>query len=335
MITHSRPWVTDADAGHVAAWALSGHHLGGFDDAALAGLLAPGDTQCFLFPSGRMALRAALAALALPVGGEVIVQTYVCDAVLWAIEACGLVPALCDLDDGWTCSPATVAAALSPRSVAIVLAPPFRFAQPALAFRQFGLPVVSDRCQSAPHPDAYDTDADATVLSFHPTKYVSGAGGGAVLTHREDCLGALRHDEVAQSQSAPWSNLQKALLSCQLARLHAFEARRDVIFRALRDSLRPALSARMEMHRSVAPGRMFRFVVEADEPFGDLRERFAAMGVAVRRGVDSLAHGSRGLPDALFPAAMARFDATLSLPFYPALSDTDLARVLSASEQLL
>jgi dTDP-4-amino-4,6-dideoxygalactose transaminase len=335
MISHSRPWVTDADATQVAAWAQSGQLLGGFDDAALAGLLAPSDTRCFFFPSGREALRAALSSLALPEGGEVIVQTYVCDAVLWAIEACGLVPALCDLDDGWTCSPATVASVLSPRSVAIVLAPPFGFAQPARAFRQFGLPVVSDRCQSAPNPDAYDADGHATVLSFHPTKYVTGAGGGAVLTQRMDCLDALRRGEAAQRQCAPWSNLQKALLASQLARLHEFEARRDVIFRTLRDCLPAALSTRMENNRSVAPGRMFRFVVDAEEPFEVLKERFANSGIAVRRGVDTLAHASRGFLDAGFPSAMARFESTLSLPFYPALSDSELARVLDVADDLL
>lgn len=327
--------MTEGDAEAVAAVARSGLLLGDYDDEGLAALLTEGPEHCFFFPSGREALRAALNALYLPPGGEVVVQTYVCDAVTWAIRACGLVPVYCDLDRGWTSSPDSVRAIVSSRSVAIILAPPFGFEQPARDYRTFGLPILADRCQSAPHASRYDADADLNVLSFHPTKYVTGAGGGAVVTRDRGHFDALRDAAHTQSVHAPWSNLQKELLRSQLVRLEAFEQRRSRLFCEFLKAVPRRCTGLMEERRTVPPGRMFRFVVEIDEPFEALRSKFAAAGVVVRRGVDALAHRLDGLGDASYPIATARFDRTLSLPFHPSLTADEASRVAAVAGGLL
>ena len=100
-----------------------------------------------LFSSGRMAVRAALEALHLPAGAGIIVQSYVCDAVIWAITSAGHIPVLCDIGEGWVSELKQVEAVMNKRCGALILAPPFGFAQSAFEFRNLGLPIIHDLCQ--------------------------------------------------------------------------------------------------------------------------------------------------------------------------------------------
>ena len=58
---------------------------------------------------------------------------------------------------------------------------------------------------------------------------------------------------------------------------------------------------------------------------------FEDRGILVRRGVDRLLHRLAGLADEGFPTATRLFDTTLSLPIYPALTDEELTRCISAA----
>jgi UDP-4-amino-4-deoxy-L-arabinose-oxoglutarate aminotransferase len=66
-----------------------------------------------------------------------------------------------------------------------------------------------------------------------------------------------------------------------------------------------------------------------------MRAEFAAHGVQVRRGVDTLLHRSAGIDSSRFPNAERLFRETLSIPLYPALSDADVDRVIAAAEEVL
>ena len=180
MISHSKPWILPQDLDALRAVAASGWLVGGPTRARTRGALADvvGGASAALFPSGRAALSSALRALDIPPGAGIMVQTYACDAVRWAIKAAGFDVVLCDIDAGWTCSPATIAAAMTPSVRALILAPPFGLFQSAAPFRKFGLPIVHDLCQANPAglKGRWDEAGDLAALSFHPTKYL-GRGG--------------------------------------------------------------------------------------------------------------------------------------------------------------
>lgn len=334
MIPHSRPWITDADVSAVEAVVRSGNLVGpGIVDRWLKTAGAPVQ-DAFVFASGRAALRAGLAALNLPAGGEVVVQTYVCNAVTWAISACSLVPVFSDIGNGWVSEPADVERVLSPRTAAIILAPPFGFWQAAAPFASYGLPIIADRCQSFPGMDA-DPDADVTVYSFHPTKYVTASGGGVAVSRSSPRSERLRSIHACEQQAAPVSNLQMALLQSQVSRLQQFQERRRSLYGMFLHGLPARRTSKMESFRTVDPGRMFRFLIEAAGEVDTLAESFADAGIAVRRGVDALAHRAAGQSDTAFARAVERYEGTLSLPFYPALSDDDAATVLDVAGALL
>lgn len=335
MIPHSRPSIGKAEILAVDAVLASGMLLGGREielfQAALASLSRR--TGVAMFSSGRMAIRAALASLKLPAGSGVVVQTYVCDAVVWAIRENGLKTVFCDVGEGWTATPETVAAVWSPGCRALILAPPFGLRQSARAFRHFSVPIVHDLCQASPllFVDAGPGDiADFATLSFHPTKYICAGGGGALLgaASPRDGVGA------AWSEAAPFNEMNAAMGRVQLDRLRELRDRRTMIA-ALYFDAAGTLADGLRANADVAPGDLFRIPLRSDRAtFDEITAHFAAQGISVRRGVDQLAHRIAGESDAAYPNALACFAQTFSLPFYPALSDDDAGRIARALERL-
>ena len=57
--------------------------------------------------------------------------------------------------------------------------------------------------------------------------------------------------------------------------------------------------------------------------------------IHVRKGVDSLLHRKMGLSDNAFPVSVDHFDATVSIPIYPAMSADQETRCIDALAQIL
>jgi dTDP-4-amino-4,6-dideoxygalactose transaminase len=339
MIPHSRPWIGVTERDAVDEVLRTNMFVGGNLSGRFGEVLAEGRGASFLFPSGRLAVRAALSALDLPSGAGVIVQTYVCDAVVWAIRAAGLTPVLCDTGPNWVATLETISAAMTPSCAAILLAPPFGLLQSAEPFRALGLPIIHDLCQASPAAVSKaprDALGDLVALSFHPTKYICAAGGGAILDPRAAHGARLHLEESAIADIAPFSNIQVAMGLAQLARLPDFVARRDAILNLFLESLPKTVTKRLSAALDVNTGDLFRFVVDiGSRDFDQISLLFAEAGITARRGVDQLAHRISGLPDARFPNAVHCFDTTLSLPFYPALDEEDAQKIAATARQLL
>jgi perosamine synthetase len=337
MIPHSRPWLGEREEESVRAVVRSGMLIGGELTAAFRSRL--GDlaaSECYLFSSGRAALTSALRALQLPARSSVAVTTYACSAVAWSIAAAGLGVVPCDVGDNWLTGVSQMEAAVDAGCRAIVLAPPFGIVQSAEPFRRFGLPIIHDLCQASPAALASTPRehlGDIAIASFHPTKYVCAGGGGAAL----DLTG--RHSaslaDVEADGSAPFAETQAALGLAQLARLGEFQERRAAIFDRY-SSLRPHHWPDPLATLGSAAGDLLRIPIVVDrERFAETVAAFARHGVTARLGVDNLLHRNMDQPDAKFPGAVAAYDATLSLPFHPSLSDAEVEQVAHAIDAIL
>jgi perosamine synthetase len=339
MIPHSKPWLDHREAAAVNAVMQSGMLARGAEADKFAAALGTNLGESHLFASGRQALSAALQALKLPSGTSVAVQTYVCDAVIWAIRQAGLSPALCDVGPHWTCTPKTTAPVIDSNCGAILLAPPFGFLQSAAPFRRFGLPIIHDLCQAAPsltRSASRDDLGDILILSFHPTKYLCAAGGGAAIAIAPDHGAALRKLQDDAAESTPFSDIQAAIGNAQLTKLLEMNQRRGELFGILSKALSTSSLARLRESIDIPVGYLFRLPVEvASGQASSFFPLFAEQGIIVRHGVDQLAHRLAGLPDALFPNAVHRIGHTLSLPFYPGLEQSDALRVAKAAASIL
>jgi dTDP-4-amino-4,6-dideoxygalactose transaminase len=114
----------------------------------------------------------------------------------------------------------------------------------------------------------------------------------------------------------------------QLARYPAFLNRRKEILQLYRNAI--ARLADAEAGFSETADFLFRCTLRTDLNLADVQSRFLDRGVHVKRGVDELLHRRCGLDDDMFPVATRLFDTTVSVPFYPSLSDAEARRVVSA-----
>jgi dTDP-4-amino-4,6-dideoxygalactose transaminase len=307
-----------------------------------------GGTEALLFSSGRFALLAALKAIGAPPGSDVVVQTYVCGAVPWAIEQANLSPVFCDLGSGWVATPQTVERQLTRKTAAILLAPPFGLFQDATPFRGLGLPIIHDLCQCNPLvlDGRWQEAGDFCALSFHPTKYLCAVGGGAIISNGSRSNGSgsatpgyqQRLAAFAQDwlEAAPINDIQAAIGCAQVSRVQSFRQRRRLLVESYLAALPEHLTQTLHTEIDVSVSDLFRLVLRsANIDFPRLRQAFAARGIAVRRGVDDLAHRTRGESDAQYPCALKALAQTLSLPLYPALSDMQLELVIRHATDLL
>jgi dTDP-3-amino-3,4,6-trideoxy-alpha-D-glucose transaminase len=137
--------------------------------------------------NGTDAIVLVLRALGIGPGDDVVVPAFTFYASAEAIALCGARPVFCDIDPETFCITAdTVAAALTPRTRAVLAVHLFGNVAPIAEIAALGVPVIEDAAQAAgsktggPRPGALGT---AATFSFFPSKNLGCFGdGGAVTT---------------------------------------------------------------------------------------------------------------------------------------------------------
>jgi perosamine synthetase len=140
--------------------------------------------------NGTVALHLALAALRIGPGDEVIVPDLTFAATANAVLYCGATPVLVDVSpDDWNLDPAQVAAAISPRTKAILpvhlYGHPCRLDEILAIARAAGVYVVEDAAESLGsrykgRPSG--SHGDISCFSFYGNKLITTGEGGACLT---------------------------------------------------------------------------------------------------------------------------------------------------------
>lgn len=200
--------------------------------------------------SGTTALHAALMALRIREGDEVIVPSLTYVASVAAVRYVGARPVFVDVSpDTWTMDPSEVEAAITPRTRAIVAV--HLYGHPVdmdpinyLAYVH-GLDVVEDAAEA--HFARYRGQLVGTlgrvgVLSFYANKILAAGEGGAVLTDDERLAAhvsvlcgqgqdpSVRYHHPVLGYNYRMNNLSAAVLSAQLDRLPELLRKRRRIF---------------------------------------------------------------------------------------------------------
>jgi dTDP-4-amino-4,6-dideoxygalactose transaminase len=188
--------------------------------------------------SGTDALYLALKAIGIGSGDEVLTVPHTAVATVAAIEMCGAIPVLVDIDEEtYTMDPERLQTAISPRAKAVL--PVHLYGHPAnmeeileIAHRH-GLAVVEDCAQA--HGAMYGnkhvgTIGDISAFSFYPTKNLGAIGdGGLIATNDADLAEQAKllrqygwHERYV-SQVIGWNSrldeLQAAILRVKLRHL--------------------------------------------------------------------------------------------------------------------
>lgn len=150
-----------------------------------------GHTQ--LVSSGTAALTTAMAALGIGAGDEVIMPTFTFVASFEAVLSVGAIPVPVDIDETLTLNPAAVAAAITPRTKAVM---PVHMCGSMAQLDELkaictanNVLLLEDACQAigATYKGKHvGTIGDAGTFSFDFVKIITCAEGGAVMTNNKE-----------------------------------------------------------------------------------------------------------------------------------------------------
>ncbi len=336
--------------------------------AALAGVLERGDfilgadVDCFEqefaaycgvahavgVDSGLSALELALRAAGVGPGDEAITQANTFIATVSAIQAVGARPVLTDCDLRGGMDPAAVAAALSPRTRAILPVHLFGRLGEIDAILALAAPrniaVIEDACQA--HGATWQgrragSFGLAAAFSFYPAKNLGAFGDAGMLVTSSRELAAqaralrnygqrAKHEHVTLPMNRRLDTLQAAVLRVKLPHLDRWNARRQYLADAYREHLK---GLPLAVPPPDPPGRhvYHLFVVEADARDAlraSLAEADVETGIhyPVPPHLQPVLQGL-GWKAGAFPVGERLAGRIFSLPMYPELPVEHVERV--------
>ena len=239
--------------------------------------------------SGTDALLVALMALGVAPGDEVITTPFTFFATAGAIARLGARPVFADIDPTtFNLDPEKAAAAVTPRTRAIL--PVHLFGLPAAVaeLAALNLPVLEDAAQSL---GAAPVLGDAAAVSFFPTKNLGALGdAGAVLTDDPDLADRLallrnhgarpKYHHVALGGNFRLDAIQAACLRAKLPHLAAWTATRRAAAARYRDLFTAAGLSHTVALPPHGPGHVYHHFVLRTPHRDALRAHLTAAGIA-------------------------------------------------------
>jgi dTDP-4-amino-4,6-dideoxygalactose transaminase len=336
-----------------SGWYILGQELRSFESEFAAWLGATAAIGC---GNGTDALALALRALGIGPGMSVVTVSHTAVATVAAIEMVGATPLLIDIEpDCYTMDPAELETVLDHPPPGM---PPIRaviavhlYGQPAAlelimaACRRHGIPVIEDCAQAhgaTIGERKVGTFTEVATFSFYPTKNLGALGDGGMLAVPD----AARAADIAALRQYGWrthyisdsvgvnsrlDELQAAILRVKLRHLDAQNARRQAIAAAYDAALRGTDLAPPTRRNGV--GHVFHLYVLRTPDRAALQARLRAAGIATGIHYPSPVHlqpayrGRVALGPSACRATEIAAEQVLSLPMYPELTDSQVARV--------
>jgi perosamine synthetase len=368
-LPYGRQWIDEEDIAAVVAvlrsdWLTTGPQVAEFEKAFAQ---AVGAAEAVAVNSGTAALHAAMAALGIGPGDEVIVPALTFAATANCVCYRGGTPVFADVGpETLLVDPLSVAARLTPKTRAVIAVdyagqPCDYAALQALADRH-GLALVADACHAVGatyHGRPVGSLAALSTFSFHPVKPMTTGEGGMITTddatlaqrmrtfrnhgittdHRQrEAAGSWFYEMVELGFNYRLTDLQCALGLAQLRRLPDWIRRRQEIARRYNEAFAAHPCATPLVLR---PDRTHAYHLYVVRVAGDRRRAFTALR---DRGIGVQVHyipvhlhpfyrQRLGTGPGLCPVAETAYEHVLSLPIFPQMTDADVESVVAAVAQ--
>ena len=376
LLPYARQSVGAADIAAVAAilqsdWLTTGPQVADFEQAFAR---AVGALEAVAVSSGTAALHAAMQALAIGPGDEVIVPALTFAATANCVVYLGGRPVFADVDAATLLiDPAQLERLITPRTRALLAVDyagqPCDYSALAEIARRHGLALVSDACHSLGaqyRGQPVGSLADLSTFSLHPAKAITTGEGGIITTNDPGLARRMREfrqhgislDRPPSDGANPWfyeqvdlgynyrlNDFQAALGISQLARLPAFIARRQAIARRYDAAFAGLAAARPLAVRSGIQHAWHLYVLRLDP------QRLAVDRATVFRALRAEGLGVQvhyipvhlhpyyqqhfNTGPGLCPTAEKAYEQILSLPIFPAMTDADAGDVIAAVHKVL
>jgi perosamine synthetase len=373
MLPYGRHWIAEDDIRAVVEvlrsdWLTTGPMVERFE-RALADYV--GTAEAVAVSSGTAALHAAMFALGIAPGDEVIVPAMTFAATANCVVYQGGVPVFADVDpQRLLLDPADAQARITVRTRAIIAVDyagqPCDYGALRAIARRHGLALVADASHALgakEHAVPVGSLADLSTFSLHPVKPITAGEGGVVTTNDAEQAARMRRfrshgiDRESAARNGPWhyemrelgynyrlSDIQCALACAQLPRLDGWVARRQAIARRYDQAIAAIPGICPLAVRSGVSHAYHLYVVRLDPDVLGL-DRRALVAALRNEGIGASVHYipvhlhpyyrehfSTG--PGLCPVAEAAYETILTLPLFPAMTDDDVAAVIAALKKV-
>lgn len=335
---------------------------------------AVGVTEAVAVSSGTAALHAAIYALGIGPGDEVIAPTLTFVATANCVVYQGATPIFADVDPGTLLiDPNKVEEKISPRTKAIICmdyaGQPCEYDTLQEIADRHGLMLIEDACHALGGEykrRRVGSLTSLTAFSFHPVKHIATGEGGMVTSNDQKLAERMRtfrnhgitSDHRQRESNGTWSyemldlgynyrltDLQSALGISQLRKLPGRIARRQEIARrydtafAKIPEIRP-LTVRSEVshayHLYVVRLELSRLRVTRAEVFRALRAEGIGVNVHYRPVHLHPFYRKRfSTGEGVCPIAEAAYEGMLSLPIFSSMTEEDINDVVRAVEKVI
>lgn len=371
MLPYGRQAISDDDIDAVTAvlrspWLTTGPKVSEFERAFAA---QTGARHATAVSSGTAGLHAAMFAIEVTEGDEVIVPAMTFAATANAVVFEGGTPVFADVEpDTLLLDVDSVSARITPRTRAVIAVDyagqPCDYDRLRILANRHGIALVADACHSLGavyHGRPVGSLTDLSIFSLHPVKHVTSGEGGVVTT--DDPLMVRRlemfrnhgmsADHAARDRADSWyyeirelgynyrlSDLQCALAMSQLSRLDGQLSRREEIARAYDRAFAGLDGIRHLATRPDCRHAYHLYVVRLDlDRFRDGRRRvfqaLRAEGIGVNVHyipvhLHPLYRSRFGTGPGLCPVAETAYEEIITLPMFPTMTDRDVQDVIDA-----
>jgi perosamine synthetase len=371
LLPYGRQWVDEDDIDAVVAvlrsdWLTCGPKIPDFE-RAVADVV--GAREAVAVSSGTAALHAAMYALSVGPGDEVIVPAMTFAATANCAVFQGATPVFADVEpDTLLIDPDDVQAKITPRTRGIIAVDyagqPCRYDELKAIADRHGLALVADACHAlgaSYKGRPVGSLADLSIFSFHPVKHIATGEGGMVATddpelarklrlfrnhgittdyRQREAAGSWLYEMVDLGYNYRLTDLQCALGLSQLRKLPGWLQRRRQIARRYDEALATIPGIRpLALHPEAAHAyHLYVIRIDPSGVVGGRRQVFAGMRAA---GIGVNVHyipvhlhpfyrRRFGTGPGLCPTAEAAYEEILSLPIFPGMTDEDVQSVLVA-----
>lgn len=375
VLPYGTQWLDEDDIAAVNAvlrseWLTTGPKVAEFERAFAN---VAGTQEAVVVSSGTAALHAAMHALEIGPGDEVIVPAMTFAASANCVLFQGGMPVFVDVDpDTLLIDPTDLGRRITSRTKAIVAVDygghPADYDVLAAISRRYAVKIVADSCHALGatyHGRRTGSLADLTAFSLHPVKHITSGEGGVVATDDPQLAMRMRTfrnhgistDHRQRESQGSWfyemdslgynyrlSDINCALALSQLRKLPGWLARRQQIAKAYDgafsglDGVKPLLvrpGVSHAYHLYVVQFDLSKFKADRATIFRSLRAENIGVNVHyIPVHLHPFYRNQLGTRPGLCPVAEAAYEKVLTLPMFPRMTQDDVSDVIEAMHKI-
>ncbi len=344
MIPHSKVALDEEDIAGVIGVLRSGQLAQGRVVSSLEEKSASliGVKHAAAVSSGSAALHLSLIALGIDENSEVILPSYVCTALVNAINYLRATPVLVDIDPHtFNSTGESIKGAITDKTKAVIV--PHMFGLPAdiESIVPLGIPVIEDCAHSSGarvtgrHVGSFGL---VSILSYYATKMLGAGEGGMVLSNDRGLIETIKdlrdYDEKEDYRvrfNYKLTDIQAALAATRLRKLPEFIDKRKkiaAIYNRGLERVGVGLPEEPEGREHI----YYRYVILVENSAQFMHEMLKK-GIECRRPVFKPLH--RYLSQSGYPLTDEVWQRAVSIPIYPSLTVEEAHRIVDAIKMII